>query len=68
MRTSIKSDGVQTSDKIDIQVDDLVYNTYSKELFIVESWENVEEDRQLQFSTRPSSTKLITLRKSGIDE
>lgn len=66
-RAHIKSDGVQTSDKIDIQVDDLVYNTYSKELFIVESWENVEEDKQLQFSTRPSSTKLILLRRSGID-
>lgn len=68
MRTQMKSDGVQTSDKIDVMPDDLVYNTYSKELFIVESWENVEEDKQLQFSTRPSSTKLISLRKSGFDE
>ena len=67
VRTHMKSDGVQTSDKVDIQVDDLVYNTYSKEVFIVESWENVEEDKQLQFSTRPSSTKLINLRRSGID-
>lgn len=67
MKTQMKSDGVQTSDKIDVMPDDLVYNTYSKELFIVESWENVEEDRQLQFSTRPSSTKLISLRKSGLD-
>lgn len=68
VRTHMKSDGVQTSDKVDIQVDDLVYNTYSKELFIVESWENVEEDKQIQFSTRPSSNKLIMLRKSGLDE
>lgn len=68
VRTQMKSDGVQTSDRIDIRPDDLVYNTYSKELFIVESWENVENDEQLQFSTRPSSTKLIFLRRSGIDE
>ena len=63
----MKSDGVQTTDKIDVMPDDLVYNTYSKELYIVESWENVENDEQLQFSTRPSSTKLIYLRKSGLD-
>ena len=67
VKTQMKSDGVQTSDRININPDDLVYNTYSKELFIVESWENVENDEQLQFSTRPSSTKLIYLRRSGID-
>lgn len=67
VKTQMKSDGVQTSDRIDINPDDLVYNTYSKELFIVESWENVENDEQLQFSTRPSATKLIYLRRSGID-
>lgn len=67
VRTQMKSDGVQTSDKIDINPDDYVYNTYAKELYIVESWENVEEDKQLQFSTRPSATKLIYLRKSGLN-
>jgi hypothetical protein len=40
-----------------------VYNTYSKELFIVEDWENIEDDNELEFSTRPSSKKRIKLRE-----
>lgn len=67
MRTPMKSDGVQTTDIVNVQVDDLVYNTYSKELFIVVSWENIDDDKQLLFSTRPSATKIIQLRRSGID-
>ena len=66
VRTFVKRDGVETDDKIDIMVGDLVYNTYSRELFIVEDWENVEDDNELEFSTRPSSKKLIKLRKCGI--
>ena len=67
LKTLVKRDGVETDDKIDIIVGDLVYNTYSKELFIVEDWENIEDDDELEFSTRPSSKKRIKLRKSGID-
>ena len=66
IKTLVKRDGVETDDKIDIKVGDLVYNTYSKELFIVEDWENIEDDNELEFSTRPSSKKLIKLRKSGL--
>lgn len=66
IKTFVKRDGVETDDKIDIKVGDLVYNTYSKELFIVEDWENIEDDNELEFSTRPSSKKLIKLRKSGL--
>ena len=67
LKTLVKRDGVETDDKIDIIVGDLVYNTYSKELFIVEDWENIEDDDELEFSTRPSSKKRIKLRKSGLD-
>ena len=67
VKSFVKRDGVETDDKIDILVGDLVYNTYSKELFIVEDWENVEDDNELEFSTRPSSKKLIRLRKCGYD-
>ena len=66
VKTHMKRDGVETDDKIDIKVGDLVYNTYSKELFIVEDWENLEDDNELELSTRPSSKKLIKLRKSGL--
>ena len=66
VKTHMKRDGVETDDKIAIDVGDLVYNTYSKELFIVEDWENLEDDNELEFSTRPSSKKLIKLRKSGL--
>ena len=67
LKTLVKRDGVETDDNIDIMVGDLVYNTYSKELFIVEDWENIEDDDELEFSTRPSSKKRIKLRKSGLD-
>lgn len=63
IKTFARRDGVETDDKIAINVGDLVYNTYSKELFIVEDWENVEDDNELEFSTRPSSKKLIKLRE-----
>lgn len=66
-KTQMKSDGVKTTDKININPDDLVYNTYAKELYIVENWENIDNDEQLQFSTRPSASKVIYLRRSGID-
>jgi hypothetical protein len=67
LKTLVKRDGVETDDKINVMVGDLVYNTYSKELFIVEDWENIEDDDELEFSTRPSSKKRIKLRKSGLD-
>jgi hypothetical protein len=67
LKTLVKRDGVETDDKINVMVGDLAYNTYSKELFIVEDWENIEDDDELELSTRPSSKKRIKLRKSGLD-
>lgn len=61
-RSYMKIDTILTSDNIDIKADDLIYNTYAKELYIVESWEEDEEPSNLEFSTRPITRRTLHVR------
>lgn len=65
VRTSIKTDMFQTNDRITINVDDLIYNQYEKELYIVTNYEVVDNNQEQEFSTRNSRTTNISVRKSG---
>ena len=68
VKTSIKTDMFQTNDKIDINVDDLVYNQYEKDIYIVTNYEVIDRNEEQEFSTRNSRTTNIYVRKSGRNE
>lgn len=65
IRTSIKTDIFQTNDKIDINVDDLIYNQYEKDFYIITNYEIIDNNQEQEFSTRNSRTTNIYVRKSG---
>ena len=67
VRTAIKTDMFQTNDKIDINVDDLVYNQYEKDLYIVTNYEVIDNNAEQEFSVRNSRTTNIYVRKSGLN-
>ena len=67
VRTAIKTDMFQTNDKIDIKVDDLIYNQYEKDFYIITSYEVVDNNQEQEFSVRNSRTTNIYVRKSGLN-
>lgn len=62
-KTQMKHDLLETTDRIDLLPNDLIYNTYAKEISVVVSWEEDELPTSLEFSTRPPCRKLITIRQ-----
>ena len=65
VRTSIKTDMFQTNDRISINVDDIIYNQYEKDIYIITNYEVIDNNQEQEFSTRNSRTTNIYVRKSG---
>lgn len=62
VQTFAKSDTIITTDNIKIKVGDIIYNTYGEEYNIVLQWEEEEIGSNLQFSRRPITRRIITVK------
>lgn len=62
VQTFTKNDTIITTDNIKVKVGDIIYNTYGEEINVVLSWEEEEIPTSLQFSRRPITRRIITVK------
>lgn len=62
VQTFAKNDTIITTDNIKIKVGDIIYNMYGDEFNIVLSWQEEEIPTSLQFSRRPITRRIISVK------
>jgi hypothetical protein len=61
-QTFTKNDTIITTDNIKVKVGDIIWNTYGEEYNVVLSWEEEEIGSNLQFSRRPITRRIISVK------
>lgn len=62
VQTFAKNDTIITTDNIKVKVGDIIYNMYGEEYNVVLSWQEEETPTSLQFSRRPITRRIITVK------